>query len=228
MRHDKTFIFPSFCFIDCIRLGECYLHDLRLLSCTPMHGNKIKRSSVLLHMGHSLDNKSYVHRKNDMRTSLCSGLASDPHEKIIFSPFVTNGNGAHIAAWSLTSGSLISRLDVSKGMCSNGMTKHFIELNPTRTSAYRWNDVKLNKYEALSGDPNSFGLWFKTNYMSQSHNEALLKNAGGIHHITIPGSLDSDIHGRKFNENEFSLDFISGDLDYDLDRLERLHNNGLL
>jgi hypothetical protein len=89
-------------------------------------------------------------------SSRCSGLATDPSETVLFSPFLKQQKDtdhdqyqAHIGVWSLYSGEYVGSRPLH--------TSHspmVVELNPTRTAAWK-------KQDSWSRIPGSFGVWYK-------------------------------------------------------------------
>lgn len=179
-------------------------------------------------MKYKTEHMPYTKRKNDMRTSLCSGLACDPFGKVIFSPFIQNDNGASLAAWSLNSGKMLTSLDIFQGRGTKQQFKYFIELKPTITAAYKWNDEFLENNRVSSNIPNCFGLWFKSNYTPGNQGSNVFLNCGGIHHITMRGSIDYNDTGIGCERGEDKFGEVSDNLNDDIDRLRELHNLGLL
>ena len=163
--------------------GNCYIHDIRSLSC---HDSLGKYPSLIYRM-------KCGENCHKMNTSLCTGLVTDPMENFLFSPFISNGGDANIAAWSMLDGAYLFSYKLFTGEKKPSISKPFIELSSNLTQAYEWPHTRTEREtQKPQIRKDSFGLWFKCNY-DPPHFEPRLpghRDAGGIHHISLPGKID--------------------------------------
>lgn len=160
--------------------GACRVFDLRRLSNSHVASSSQYQQSALLEM--HVPN-SMVHQTKSVR---CTGLAIDPTESIVIAPFASHDNDIHFAMWDIGSGALIRTKNVlgsSKGERSDASTddglSSFCELSSVVTSGYEMLCKNDSELPVISNEGSSFGLWFKTNVLSESSPP----DGGGIHHI---------------------------------------------
>lgn len=144
--------------------GSCQVLDMRQL-------NK-KKSQVLM-----LQPSPDVHYTKSVN---CTGLAVDPFESLVMSPFVSKKNEVKMALWSLDNGNLLRTIKLESDADSNiaGDCPLFCELKSEITGGFRMSCTDEST-PTITG--NKWGVWYK----SRSASSSLPRGAGGIHHISF-------------------------------------------
>mmetsp|Transcript_29063 Transcript_29063/g.61853 ORF Transcript_29063/g.61853 Transcript_29063/m.61853 type:complete len:227 (-) Transcript_29063:186-866(-) len=157
--------------------GSCRVFDLRRLSNSYDASSSQYQQSTLFEM---LIPDSMVHPTKSVR---CTGLAVDPTDSIAIAPFASHNNDIHFAMWDIGSGALIRTKKVNQLKTPDAGTDNssssFCELSSVLTSGYEMLCKKDSKVPVISSEGSTFGLWFKTNVLSDSSSP----DGGGIHHI---------------------------------------------
>ena len=141
--------------------GSCCIFDMRRCG---------KPSSLLKYCS-----PSDVHCTKSVN---CIGLAVDPNESVVISPYVTQKNEVMAALWSIRSGQLLQTLKLDYSTNDDGRCPLFCELKAPYTSGFR-----LSLANKSSGfiERKNWGVWYKIGSVS----EQLPAGAGGIHHLSF-------------------------------------------
>lgn len=109
----------------------------------------------------------------------CAGLAVDPDESVVISPYVTQKNEVMAGVWSIWSGQLMQsmKLDYSASI-DDDRCPLFCELKSTCTNGFRLSPT--DESPAVITRKN-WGVWYKI----RSASERLPAGAGGIQHLSF-------------------------------------------
>jgi hypothetical protein len=180
----------------------CRLLDLRKFGSQywPSKERRKERSPAVIRefeLDRALSNVAASAGVNDSMTRLCNGIATDPAETVMMTPFVDKNCDPMLSVWSLSSGELLATKSLHPGLheesdkapapqASKGTT--IVELCDTITPAYDWKkdmvDFDDDDLEMVAG---SFGLWYKLAHSSKT--KQLPVEAGNIHHVYFDGRL---------------------------------------
>lgn len=140
--------------------GTCQIFDTRRLG---------KKSSLL-----KLQPSSDVHCTKSVK---CTGLAVDPSESVVLSPYASQQNDIMMALWSIDSGKLLRTIKLENEDSNVGEgCPLFCELKSEITGGFKMRCINQSTPVITRS---SWGVWYK----SRSASSNLPPGAGGIHHI---------------------------------------------
>ena len=149
--------------------GSCRVLDVRKFNTNA--GSSDKATVMDLAIPNSL-----VHKTNSTR---CTGVALDPTETIVTSPFAGQNN-VSFALWCLKTGKFLRSIDLGWAG-NNTRLPPFCELSSKTTSGFAirpgWDSTM-----PLITKESDFGVWFKSKPM----NPSTPPDCGGIHHLSFP------------------------------------------
>ena len=118
---------------------------------------------------------SQVHKTKSTR---CTGVALDPTETIVVSPFAGE-NSLSFALWCLKTGKFLRSIDL--GTTSNNSVPPFCELSSRTTSGFAIRNKDGSTTLPLITKESDFGIWFKS-----TPNPLAPPYCGSIHHLSFP------------------------------------------
>jgi len=149
--------------------GSCKFFDVRKFNTNAGSSDKATVMDLVIP-------SSLVHKTNSTR---CTGVALDPTETIVTSPFAGQNN-ASFALWCLKTGKFLRSIDLGWAG-NNTQLPPFCELSSKTTSGFAirpgWDSTM-----PLITKESDFGVWFK----SEPMNPSTPPNCGGIHHLSFP------------------------------------------
>lgn len=150
--------------------GSCRVLDVRKLQ-NSNSGSSSKAALMDLRVPTPL-----VHKTNSTR---CTGVALDPTETIVISPFAGKNN-VSFALWCIKTGMLLRSIDLGKTN-NNSQLPPFCELSSKTTSGFAIKQCRGSTWPRIAKD-SDFGIWFKSGQLHPSSPP----NFGGIHHLSFP------------------------------------------
>lgn len=152
--------------------GACRIFDVRRMTNNKQNKSQCERASVW-----TLLPRTDVHLT---KSTNCTGIAIDPLESVVISPYATQNHEVMAGLWSVGSGTLLTtiKLDNQLGDSTGEDCPLFCELNSQITSGFRMSYVNESSPVITSS---RWGVWYK----SHSSAEYLPPGAGGIKHISF-------------------------------------------
>ncbi len=159
--------------------GSCLVWDLRMMG--SKGDDKMK---PLLHLTIP---KPMIH---STKSSCCNGIAMDPTQAIVISPFVNAQERTCLAFWSLSSSSFVGckELETPESV-RNGSVNNLLhcELSSTITSAFKSMTSHSKDGDTIEPSEHSWGLWFKLGIPLAG--PPTPRFVSSIHHVTFPGDM---------------------------------------
>lgn len=161
--------------------GSCFLWDVRMMG----HERENKITPLLqLNVPKSMIQST--------KSSCCNGIALDPRQSIVISPFVNAQERTSLAFWSLSSGNFIGSKDLQLDEFGRSDAINSLlhcELSSTVTPA--WKSFSSSKDgDTVETEENSWGLWFK--FGMPLLGQPTPRFISSIHHVTFPGHAMTD------------------------------------
>lgn len=166
--------------------GTCRLYDLRKIG----SGTMSRIDSSVVHEFRVPEQLSTTRLTNK-----CSGIAADPTQSAVISPFVNQDEVPCLGLWSLYSGIFIGAKklapqweDTTPASTSWGVS--WVELCRQITPGRQWHLSKSDELMPHIVDlPDAFGLWYKCGQSMAG--PVLPPAAGNIHHVYVDGHIPS-------------------------------------
>lgn len=138
-------------------------------------------------------------------TGRCNGLALDPSESIVFSPFVNKERRPCLGMWSTVTGELVGDVALCKGRPTppSNSAPTIVELNGTVTNGWTRQRSTDTDQDEPRKERGTFGLWYKLE-MGQNYERTMpdqqplsCDGPGNIHHVLFDGSCTSSYSARS-------------------------------
>lgn len=167
--------------------GTCQLFDLRKFG-------TYSRQTRKNHSSPSIQEFQLPSNIDSLLTSKCNGIAVDPSESVLMSPYVDSSHRARLGVWSLYSGEFVGSKSLS-GVAEKENATPTVELCEKVTAAWQWRRQKLSDAPVLDKAGGAVGLWYKlTQHQPPTENTPPIR-AGNIHHVIFLGRRDSVSEG---------------------------------
>jgi len=156
--------------------GDCHVFDLRK--------TEARRNDDSLRMIWNL--VTPVGIADRMLSSCCTGIAVDPSEKVVISPFSDHNRLGHVGFWSLTSGRLIGSKAINTlASAQSGSRTNLPHCELRSTVTPSWKIDTSQRKHCVTSCKNSWSLWFKSWEVEPNAPHCM----GSIHQLTFPGKV---------------------------------------
>lgn len=156
--------------------GDCHVFDLRKMK-TGWNDNA---SSVVLNL------KCPEEMIDRMLSTCCSGIAINPSENVVISPFSDRNRSGRFALWSLSNGNLIGSKSIRNLKPQQGLSRAALphcELRATVTPSFEIAESQPKHF--ARSKKNSWSVWFKSGEVEPDAPDCM----GSIHQLTFPGNI---------------------------------------